>query len=288
MIASVIELGLPVGKKYWYCPKGPLSDSRFKSDVSVGLRPPLRGASEIQDSRFFDELKFKAKEAGAIFLRVEPVREGTISPFPPAGGKGEIPVKSVQPRCTTIVDLSKSEDELMKAMHEKTRYNVRLADRHGVTVQRYDHGGEIFDEVWKLMSETAARDGFHLHLRGYYEKLMPYTTPFVARFEEKLLAAAIVMFDQETVTYLHGASSNEHRNVMAPYALHWAIMKEAKARGYHHYDFWGIDTGDEPEWKGITRFKTGFGGETVCAPGTFDLIINPFWYSLYSLARKFL
>jgi lipid II:glycine glycyltransferase (peptidoglycan interpeptide bridge formation enzyme) len=281
-IAQVIELPLPFGKKYWYCPKGPL----------VGITN-----YELRITNFIEGLVGRAKQAGAVFLRIEPESE-IRNPKSAIRKSG-----STQPKCTTIVDLAKSEDELMKAMHEKTRYNIRLAERHGVTVERYIHSKVVFDELYDLFNTTAGRDKFHLHPKTYYAKQLaafaesdpvvpgahtPHVITFVARCEGKLLVAAIVMFDGDTATYLHGASASEMRNVMAPHALHWAIMQRVKERGYQYYDFWGISTGDEPSWEGITRFKIGFGGETVCAPGTFDLIVNGFWYSIYALAKKFI
>jgi peptidoglycan pentaglycine glycine transferase (the first glycine) len=271
-LAQVIELPLPFGKKYWYCPKGPIS-----------INP-----------KFIDELAGLAKAAGAMFLRVEPQGpHPTLSQVGRgAGGEGLRQVHSIQPRCTSIVDLAKSEDELMRAMHEKTRYNIRLAERHGVTVERYIDDAKTFDELYDLFATTARRDRFHLHEKSYYAAQLKVFAEqiitFIARYQGKMVAVAIVMFSGDTATYLHGASSSEHRNVMAPHALHWAIMKCAKEQGYRCYDLWGISTGDEPSWEGITRFKTGFGGETVCAPGTFDLILDGFWYSIYALAKRFI
>jgi len=281
-IAQVIELPLPFGKKYWYCPKGPLT----------GIKN-----NEFRIKNFLDDIAEKAIIAGAMFLRIEPDTKIQNPKFKIQQ------TSSIQPKCTSIVDLAKTEDELLKAMHEKTRYNIRLAERHGVTVERYIHSEVVFDELYDLFTATAGRDKFHLHPKTYYAKQLvafaepnpvilgahtPHVMTFTARHESKLLVAAIVMFDGDTATYLHGASASEMRNVMAPHALHWAIMQRVKERGYQYYDFWGISTGDEPSWEGITRFKIGFGGETVCAPGTFDLIVNGFWYSVYRMAKKFM
>ena len=264
-LAQIVEVPLPLGKKYWFCPKGPVF-SREKQQPRISYKKP------------FEDLLKEAKQAGALFLRIETQEK-------PDGS----PVKSINPAGTSIIDLAKSEDELLAAMHQKTRYNIRVAEKHGVVVGKWQMAnGKSFDTIWKLFDDTAKRDGFRLHPRGYYEKQikMPGIEIFTAEFEGKLLAAAVIMFVGDTATYLHGASSNESRNVMAPYALHWQIMKAAKERGCSRYDLWGISDDTKSGWAGITRFKRGFGGTDVFSPGTFDLPVNRFWYRVYTLVRR--
>jgi len=97
-----------------------------------------------------------------------------------------------------------------------------------------------------------------------------------------------MMFFGNTVTYLHGVSGNEDRNVMAPYLLHWQIIREVKKMGYDSYDFWGIappQAGEDHPWAGITRFKKGFGGRAISYMGAFDLVFNPLWYGAYKIAK---
>jgi peptidoglycan pentaglycine glycine transferase (the first glycine) len=290
LAALVVELPLPFGKKYWLCPKGPV--------MNVECR--------MSNVEFIDELKNVAKKAGAVFLRIEP--EIATSPSAPRDDENTGVIASeakqshdINPRATSIVDLSKTEDELLAAMHPKTRYNIRVAEKHKVAINRYADAASVFDELMKLFAETSRRDKFNLHPLEYYRKQMeafdekrtftpgvksPHLVVFTAGVEQKMLAAAIVMFDGEDVTYLHGASSNQMRNVMAPYALHWAVIKRAKERGYKHYDFWGVSDDAKSSWAGITRFKRGFGGADVSTSGTWDLPLNNFWYSVYTLARR--
>jgi peptidoglycan pentaglycine glycine transferase (the first glycine) len=282
---QAIELPLPLGGRYWFFPKGPLA----------------RDGAALHLGEFVRELAREAKKARAIFVRFEPQ---DISSFnnAPAGAALKL-VKSRNPACTSIIDIAKIENEILAIMHSKTRYNIRVAEKHGVVV-RGEHPPEVrpqgpklgevspqsrgFAPVMELFDETAKRDGFRLHPRGYYEKQvqMPGVAVFVAEHGSKLLAAAIVVFSGDTATYLHGASSNEDRNLMAPYALHWNIIKAAKERGCSRYDLWGISEDPKSGWAGITRFKRGWGGMETCAPGTFDLPISRFWYSVYRLVRR--
>jgi lipid II:glycine glycyltransferase (peptidoglycan interpeptide bridge formation enzyme) len=106
---------------------------------------------------------------------------------------------------------------------------------------------------------------------------------FIAEYEDRIIAANIVMFFGNRAVYLHGASSNECRNLMAPYLLQWEQIKEAKKQGCEIYDFWGID---EKKWPGVTRFKKGFGGEEIDYSGTFDFIFDKTWYEIYKIAKR--
>jgi peptidoglycan pentaglycine glycine transferase (the first glycine) len=267
--ALVFELPLPFGRKYWMSPKGP---------VIIGDKG--QAPSEIVDG-----LKKEAKKAGAVFLRIEP--EASVP-------RGAVPVKGVNPQATSIVNLSPSEEGIMSAMHHKTRYNIKVSEKHGVLVDRWvASDGEKFEELMALFGATAARDGFRLHPREYYSAQLasfrdsePKMEVFSANFGGKMLAAAVVVFDSSTATYLHGASSNEMRNLMAPYALHWAIVKAAKERGCTSYDLWGISDDPKSGWAGITRFKRGWGGVDFSAAGTWDLPLSGFWYSLYKFAKR--
>ena len=191
-----------------------------------------------------------------------------------------------------LLDLTKTEDELLAKMHPKTRYNILLAKRKGVEIKFLEPID--LDSVWPLFTETAGRDGFRIHPKEHYINLLNLKGDGLkvflaaAYFENQPLAANIMVDFNDTRTYLHGASSSLNRNLMAPYLLHWELMKEAKDNGLKFYDWWGITPNDDPKnpWAGITRFKKGFGGEVVSYPGTFDYVLNPFRYFIYKLTRK--
>jgi lipid II:glycine glycyltransferase (peptidoglycan interpeptide bridge formation enzyme) len=106
---------------------------------------------------------------------------------------------------------------------------------------------------------------------------------FLAKHDGKVIAGNIVAFFGDTVTYMHGASSNEFRNLMAPYALQWHCIKLAKQSGYKYYDFYGIS---DDKWPGVTRFKRGFGGKELEYPGTWDAVFDGVKYKIYGLLRK--
>ncbi|MCD4761478.1 peptidoglycan bridge formation glycyltransferase FemA/FemB family protein [bacterium] len=250
------ELGL--GKKYLYSPRGPL----FKDKESLGC--------------LLIEIANYAKEKNCIFYRLEPESTSWF--------KGLKKTIDLQPKKTILLNLRLSEDELLKDMHQKTRYNIRLAGRKGVIASETDVSD--FEIFWKLMQATVERDGFRSHSKGHYERLIDFDKKtirfFRAKYEGRIIAVSIVSFFGDTATYLHGGSANIHRHVMAPYILQWQAIKTAKKEGCKFYDLYGVD---EKKWPGVTRFKRGFGGKEVKNSGTYDLAYSAFMYYLYKQAR---
>ena len=219
----------------------------------------------------------------AIFLRIEPLDGALKMP------KSFLPHRFYNPSTTALLDLTKSEEELLAAMHQKTRYNIRVAEKHGVTVR--EGTLEDLEAFIKLSHETSSRDQF-LHqsdeyLRKTYKILSERGMARLRLAEHggKILAANMEITYGDTITYLHGASSSESRNLMAPFILHWNAIQSAKAEGFKTYDFWGCNPASDkafdfrPRWEGITRFKLGWGSERVSFIGTFDLPRKIWLYS---------
>lgn len=273
-MAQLMRRDLPFGQRYWYCPRGPLGR--------------LAGLVQVPEI------------AKGMFLRFEPPK---MDPAIAIGMATSVKVADVQPGQTLIVDLTQDTEALLAAMHEKWRYNIRLSERKGVRVYAAGSGdASALDVFWGLLNETTERDKFRAHDKEYYRLMLetlagdpaegalfkPVARLVFAEHDGKVLAANLMIYFGATATYLHGASSRERREVMAPQLLQWTCMTQAKAMGYADYDFWGVapeDAKDHP-WAGITRFKRGFGGRYVAYPGTYDLPINRFWYTLYRLARR--
>lgn len=239
-----------------------------------------------------------AQQERSLFFRVDRTEPHDQIPAHDVLSSRARPGRALQPQRTVILDLSKPEEQLLAAMHEKTRYNIRLSEKKGVTVKKVVRrtSKEDFGIFWDLLQKTAGRDKFHTHPRRHYELLIETRSSrfsnelFFAEHEGKVIATAMINFYQSlpgapsTATYLHGASSGEARNVMAPYALHWHIARDAKQRGYGWYDLWGID---EKKWPGLTRFKRGFGGREIAYAPTVEIIYRPFLTRLYKLAHCF-
>ncbi len=263
VLAQAIKMPLPMSYHYWYIPRGPLS---------------------VKSTPGWQEALKENLDDGALFVRVDPAISVSI--------KGARTMPATQPQCTRILNLSQSEDDLLGQMHQKTRYNIRLAEKRGVVISE----GSI-EEFLKLNKETKARDQFASHPDEYYQTMVSllsknFIKVWQASYQNQVIVSNIIITFGETVTYAHGASSNEHRDVMAPYLLHWRILQDAKKRGIKHYDLWGVNPEDashsayKKSWQGITRFKAGFGGELVCHLRSFDVIYNSWLYTMYTFVRS--
>jgi lipid II:glycine glycyltransferase (peptidoglycan interpeptide bridge formation enzyme) len=186
-------------------------------------------------------------------------------------------------------------------MKQKTRYNVRLAGRKGVTVRPGDEGD--LPAFYRLMETTAQRDGFGIHTQAYYEAAHRLFVPsgqgnlLLAEYDGQLLAGLVVLAAAHgrAACYMYGASSDAHRNLMPTYLLQWEAMLWAREQGCRVYDLWGVPDENEDrleaEFKGrsdglwgVYRFKRGFGGRLARSIGAWDLVYSPLRYWLYATA----
>ncbi len=264
-VALLIKKKIFFDKYYFSCPYGPIYNN---NDAFLEL---------------LDEIKKIAKKEKVIFLRTESVDKI----------KNSVKTIDVQPKKTLVLNLIKPEEQLLKEMKQKTRYNIRLAERKGVKIAMSKNFESDFKEFWNIMKITSKRNKFGLHPKNYYKQMLDIKFDkknndlkiklFLAKYNDKIIAVDIVSFFGDTATYLHGASLNEFRNTMAPNLLQWEVIKLSKTQGYKYYDFYGID---EKKWIGVTKFKKGFGGNEINYLGTYDLIYNKFLYNIYILLRK--
>lgn len=202
------------------------------------------------------------------------------------------PGKSLFTTYSFQADLTKSEEELMNKMKNKTRYNVRYAQKKGVTIIE-DSTLEGFEEYLKLLRETTQRQGFYAHGENYQRHMWKTMHPpgiaklLKATYQNKILAAWIVFIYNDTIYYPYGTSSNQHRNVQASSLMMWEIMKLGKQYKCKTIDMWGA-LGPKPNesdpWYGFHRFKEGYGTVLHEFVGTYDLILNHTMYNLFQVA----
>jgi lipid II:glycine glycyltransferase (peptidoglycan interpeptide bridge formation enzyme) len=245
-----------------------------------------------------------ALPSNTTFLRFDPpwTRTGNaaIPPWHPAARGADCPLTAygfvkaacdVQPPDTVLLDLSPDENAILSQMKNKWRYNIRLGGRK-VTIRQADEAG--LDDFYRLFLETADRDHIAAHSIDYYRRF--FTTArnygedarlYLADYDGVVIAGIVTLFAYGTGTYLYGASSGEHRNVMAPYALQWQAIRDAKTAGCTTYDLFGIPPDDNPAhpMAGLYRFKTGFGGAIIHRPGSWDYPLQPTRYRLFHAAE---
>ena len=271
--AQVLFRPLPGGFTVAYIPKGP-----------VGPRESWEA--------LWPEVDTLCKRERAVFLKVEPDlwEDDPAAVLPPRFRESP---HAIQPRRTLVVSLEGEEDAILARMKQKTRYNIRLAARKGITVRPW---GDL-EAFYRLMSETGSRDGFGVHAAAYYQKAYELFHPrgeaelLVAEYEGEPLAALMVFARGSRAWYFYGASTGRHRNKMPTYLLQWEAMRWAKQRGCTQYDLWGVPDAPlevleaeftqrrEGLW-GVYRFKRGFGGVLRRAP-VWDKAYRPVLYSLY-------
>lgn len=278
-----------------YAPKGPLTVWHDRALTT----------------RLIAAMTAEARRQGAVVLKIEPDLPDTAQHRALLAGYGFVPsAQTVQPRSTVWLDLSGDDDAVLGRMKSKWRYNVRLAERKGVTVRA--GGAADLAAFQELMETTGERDAFDVHSMAYYRRAFELFVPgqgvfLYAEYEGEPLAAIVMLHQGHTAWYLWGASSNRHRNRMPNHALQWAAMQWAKERGATRYDLWGIpdeigavaaaldggrpypagdlpvDVNKLPEgglW-GVFRFKQGFGGVVERFVGAWDLPIQGVGFRLY-------
>ena len=200
---------------------------------------------------------------------------------------------------TLQLDLTKSEDELLSAMHPKARYNIKVAQKHGVVVTE-ENTKKGFNRYWELTEETTTRQGFFAHTKNYHMtqwETLPHTVEkdtlsshlLFASYETKPLTAWIVFIFKDMLYYPYGASSQEHREVQHSTLMMWEAIRFGKKHHIKTFDMWGAAAPGTPEsdpWFGFTQFKERFGPTRVEFIGSFDLVIRPTLYQGYKIADK--
>ena len=195
----------------------------------------------------------------------------------------------IQFRNTVELRLTRTEEELLSSMKQKTRYNIRLAGRRGITIRK----GDVKDlpMIAGMYRQTAARDGFAIRSSEYYLDIWRaflqdgMAQPLVAEYQGEPVAAVILVRSEDRVIYMYGASTNKERKRMPNYLLQWEAIRWAKSEGASTYDFWGApdEFVDSDRLWGVWRFKAGFQGQVTRHIGAWDYPVRPFWYWCYNV-----
>jgi peptidoglycan pentaglycine glycine transferase (the first glycine) len=279
---------LPLKARVLYIPRGPLMDWQ---DISLRRR-------------VLDDLQALAHKRGAIFLKMDPevmlgwgIPGGADGAENPSGHEITSELKTrgwlfsdeqIQFRNTVILDLQGGEDEWLARMKQKTRYNLRLAQRKGVSVRV----GTLADlgTLYTMYAETSLRDGFVIRPETYYRTVWKtfieqgICAPLIAEVDGQAIAGLVLFTYAGKAWYIYGMSRDENRDKMPNYLLQWEAMRLAKARNAIVYDLWGApEVFDESDsmW-GVFRFKEGLGGKVIRTMGAWDYPTSPILYRLYT------
>ncbi len=281
----MLKRSLPlIGGCLLYAPRGPILDF---SDEAVW-------------AKLLKEIRQVATAHRAMALKIDPaistddsqvISTLLASGFRPAASRTDL--GGIQPRYVMKVDISGDLDDLMADFKPKTRYNIRLAQRKGVTT-RCGQREDIAD-FYRILEITAQRDGFTIRNISYYYDIWELiiarglSEMFLAYVGDELVAGAIAFRLGPQAWYVYGASSNRHRNLMPNYLLQWRMMQWAKQCGCTVYDMRGVapevDGEAQGELAGLNRFKQGFAAQYVEYIGEWDLVFRPGLYRLYNIAQ---
>lgn len=281
---SILKRRLPgINRSIFYAPRGPVADP-----TNYDLMNSL-----------WQEVSKLAKEHGAIMLKIDPdipVQDTAfVQYFKKAGFRSAQSAEGfegTQPRFVFRLDITPSVDELFAAMHQKTRYNIRLAEKKGVRI-RTAVNQEDLKVFYDILVETAARDRFLIRSYAYFAAMWDHLVAnglakvFLAEYEGKVIAGALSLIFGDKVWYLYGASSNSYRNVMPNYLVQWIMIQWAKEKNCSLYDFRGVPgelTEDNPLY-GLYRFKKGFNGTFTEFIGEYDLVFDKGMYSFWNIAE---
>jgi lipid II:glycine glycyltransferase (peptidoglycan interpeptide bridge formation enzyme) len=287
---DVKRFAITEGEKFVFAAQGIYTKQGSKAYLFLPYGPVLEDSIRFEDLFNFFAQELKQKYQELLFVRFEYCPALEFS-------KNFNVTKSpdLNPHRTLILDITKSEEDLLKEMHHKTRYNIKVSKKHNVEVRVTNDLGSAGD----LFLETAERQGVKAFEKDYYKKMLEFFAEekygvqaklYTAWHEGDLLAANLMIYSKagkikNLMIYLFGASSDHKRNVMGPYALHWQAILDAKAAGFTSYDFWGYESDPNHPWHGFSKFKAGFSGKESMTNGTYDFPFNAAWYNAYKILR---
>ena len=229
-----------------------------------------------------DDVVTLAKKEHAWFVRISPQIPDTQDNknllrrlgFVPA------PIHAMDAEICWVLDLDPSEEELLASMRKTTRYEIRRGQKLNVTVTRSTKSSDL-DKFFKLYDSTSTRHNFVQH-RGIREEFAVFAQNgdavlYFASSDGRIIASAIILYFGDEAIYHHGASIQS--KIPASHMIQWEAIRDAKKRGMKLYNFWGIAPDDNPKhpWRGLTVFKTGFGGREVRYIHAHDFPLSPLY-----------
>lgn len=191
-----------------------------------------------------------------------------------------------QPIRTVVLDLSKSEDELLADMRSKHRQYIRKSERNGVVIET--GSDKNIDDFIKIIEDIKKERGYLMHESEYYRKIWrnfrqeDSAYMFIAKVQRRIVGTYMLIFSKDNTYEMFGGCNREGRNFLANYALKWESIKYSKSIGKKYYDQWGAELVHE----GLVQFKEGFGGKVVEYPSQYVYINSNLGYRIYKLFRK--
>ncbi len=258
-----------------------------KTKFNIGYMPKSIWPRE----KVLNFLEGLAKKENIVFIKIEPDIETDKFKLKKTGVKVVKSQKDIFAKSTFLVDLTKPEEDLFRNLNQKTRYNVRVAQKNNIVIEVSESIGDFV----KLQRETAKRNGFYLHPDSYYKTVFELFSEkkmakiISAKYKGKILTSWMLFIFKDVWYYPYGGSSSEHRNLMHSNLVAWEAIKLAKREGGKVFDMWGAlgkNPNEKDPWYGFHRFKSGYGGRLIEYPGAYDVVFNEKYYLLLTLIDK--
>lgn len=282
---SLLKRKLPAGLgSIFYSPRGPVIDMNDTETWQI-LTEAVAAEAKKHKTVFWKVDPDIDKDLPAAALWTDALKKAGFK----NASKGE-GFEGVQPRYVFRLDISKDLETLLMECHQKTRYNIRLARKKGVTVTT-GAGKECLPEFYKILTTTASRDRFLIRPYSYFESFYDNLQPvgqaelFMAYHEGEAIAGTLAFRMGDKAWYIYGASANRKRNLMPNYLIQWTMIEWAKEHNCTMYDFRGVpgDVGQDHPLYGLVKFKRGFGGKYTEFIGEYDLVYRSFNYAAYNI-----
>ncbi len=259
---------IPFTNKYvGYLPKGP-TPSKELADALIKIE----------------------KDHSCAFIKIEPDAEQAK-----IDKRFKLSPKPLFTKYNFVLDITPTEEQLLKNMHSKTRYNLRLAEKRGVIVKE-EVDDKALETYLKLYFETTLRQGYHGHTKDYHRKVFHTLKEaglarfLIAYYNKQPLTAWMLLNFKDTLYYPYGGSSDKNRDVMSSNLVAWEAIKLGKRLKLKQFDMWGAlgpDAASSDPWFGFHKFKQGYGGRLVEYIGTYDLVFDPFLYLIFTNIDRF-
>jgi len=261
--------------------------------MEIPCGPLIDWNDETERSRALNQIKSIATAEKCVFIRMRPQLEDSSENRQILQKSGlKVAPMHLAAEHTVIIDLTKSEDDLLAGMRRQTRYEVRQSIKKEIVVEKSTNE-QIFKEFFQIQAETAARQHFippsQRELLAEHEAFGDHAVMYIAKTKDGApIAYGLIIKSGEEADYYEAASTDLNRKLPGAYALQWQVIRDLKTEGFRRYNLWGIAPPNQPNhrYAGVTTFKTGFGGAKITYVPAHDLVINPVRYAFDYLIEK--
>ena len=285
---TVVRRGVFDGDKLIGVYEGEVETARRGRHIAVAGGPIVDWTDKPAVEALVADMREQGRKYHCAFVRVRPQLEKTdesMRLFRELGLHAAPMYLSVE--LAGVLDLEKSEDELLKNMRQRLRRTLRKAEKNGITIEKSTDPARM-KEFYDIQLQTAGRHHFIAFSEGFLTKQFAAFAEdnsavlYTARYNGEVLAQNFMIFYGNEASYHYGVSTELGTKLSGAPLLHMQAMRDARERGIKRYNFWGIVDEDDTKHRfyGVSVFKRGFGVDELRYVPAHDLILNPAKYAI--------